>query len=299
MARFFNYKTLLTAGMCALFLVLASLPAQAQLRYGFKTGLNFSKMDGPSEMSTAGTGLESWSTITGFHIGLSLAYKLNDAFGIRSELLYTKKGSKYTFKGPSYRVFRYDGGSTLTYGNSDYLININNAYIDLPVFVYGRWKDFELSAGAYVGLMVQSIGEGSLSYTNGLTYPLENSVANLEFNLDHNYRKDQPGGSKEGQTLIAQVDANTLQLPKTLGAYYDYTEDKGSLYNTLDYGLVAGFSYYLSRSLFIGVRLQYGLADITNNDADISRADINGENFILRDDKDRNVVIQASVGFSF
>ncbi|MBK8968199.1 MAG: hypothetical protein IPM36_16345 [Lewinellaceae bacterium] len=34
-------------------------PAQAQLRYGFKTGLNFASMSGPSEMDSGGSELES------------------------------------------------------------------------------------------------------------------------------------------------------------------------------------------------------------------------------------------------
>ena len=282
-----------------LFLAFLSVTLSAQVHYGFKTGLNFARMDGPSEMNAAGAELESWKSITGFHIGLSMGYKINDYVGVRGELLYTKRGGKYTFDGDSYRIFRYDGGSTRSTGNSRYLINVNNAYVDLPVMAYGRWKDFELSAGGYVGLMVQSIGDGSLTYTGGRTETLQNSIADLEFNLDHNYRKDDPGLGVGGQTVVVQVDAQTLELPKTLGAYYDYPEDKGRLYNSVDYGIVAGLSYFMSRSLFIGVRLQYGLADITNNKADLSKGATDNGNLIFRDDKDRNVVIQGSVGFSF
>ncbi len=281
------------------FLAFTAVSASAQIHYGFKTGLNFARMDGPSEMNPAGAELESWKSITGFHIGLAMGYKFNEYLGVRSELLYTKKGGKYTFEGDSYRVFRFDGGSTLSTGKSRYLVNVNNAYLDLPVLVYGRWKDFELSAGGYLGLMVQSIGDGSISYTGGRTVGLQNSIADLEFNLDYNFRKDDPGKGADGQTLIVQVDGKTLELPKTLGAYYDYPEDTGNLYNSIDYGLMAGLAYYLSRSLFIGVRLQYGLADITNNKADLSKGTTDNGNLIFREDKDRNVVIQASVGFSF
>jgi hypothetical protein len=285
---------------CVVLLALVGSSAvQAQLRYGFKTGLNFARMAGPSEVSAAGADLENWKTITGFHIGLSVGYAFSDNFGLRGEVLYTKRGAKYTFDGASYRIFRFDGGSILSTGNSRYLINVTNAYIDFPVLAYGRWKDFELSAGAYAGLMVQSIGDGSLSYTDGRTAPLQNAISDLEFNLDYNFRKDAPGRGDNTQTVVAKVDAKTLELPKTLGAYYDYPEDKGNLYNTLDYGLVAGISYYLSRSLFFGMRLQYGLADVTNADADLSKAATDNGALIFRQDSDRNVVIQASVGFSF
>jgi hypothetical protein len=300
MALFFIQRNFFIRCCSVALLSFVALSLSAQIRYGFKTGLNFARMDGPSEMSNAGAGLESWKTITGFHIGLSLGYAFNDYVGVRGELLYTKKGAKYTFDGESYRIFRFDGGSSYSTGNSRYLINVNNAYLDLPVLVYGRWKDLELSAGGYAGLLVQSVGEGSLSYRGGKTVPLQNTISDLEFNFDHNYRKDEPGLGEGGETVVAMVDAKTLELPKTLGAYYDYPEDKGSLYNSIDYGVVFGLSYYLSSSLFASVRMQYGLADITNNNADLAKARTGDGNALLfRDDKDRNVVIQVSVGFSF
>lgn len=300
MAPNFLHRNFFIRCLSVVLLGLTAFSLPAQLRYGFKTGLNFARMDGPAETSNAGADLESWKTITGFHIGLTLGYSFNDYVGIRGELLYTKKGAKYTFDGESYRIFRYDGGSTYSTGNSRYLININNAYLDLPVLVYGRWKDLELLAGGYAGLLVQSVGDGSLSYKGGRTVPLQNSIGDLEFNLNHNYRKDEPGLGEGGETVVAKVDAKTLELPKTLSAYYDYPDDKGNLYNTLDYGLVFGLSYYLSRSLYASVRMQYGLADISNNSADVAKARTGDNNaLLLRDDKDRNMVIQASVGFSF
>ncbi len=300
MTYFFKNKTaLLHFFSVALLTLFIGTSAQAQLRYGFKTGLNFSRMNGPSETNAAGAELESWKTITAFHIGLSVGYAFTDAFGVRGELIYTKKGAKYTFEGDSYRIFRYDGGSTMSTGNSRYLINLTNAYIDIPVVAYGRWKDFEVLGGAYAGFLVQSIGEGSLSYTNGRTSGLGNSIPNLEFNLDHNYRKDEPGLGVGTETVLAQVDARVIEMPKTLGAYYDYPEDKGNLFNSLDYGLVAGVSYYMSSSLFIGFRVQYGLADVTNNNADLTKSVTDNGNLIFRDDKDQNVTMQVSVGFSF
>jgi len=48
------------------------------------------------------------------------------------------------------------------------------------------------------------------------------------------------------------------------------------------------------------VRLQYGLADLTRNEADLSKGAV-GDNLSLqyRNDNDRNFTVQASVGFSF
>lgn len=291
----------------AMVLVTFVFSLDAQIRYGFKTGLNFASIKGPSDVDADGRELESWGNVTGFHIGATFAYAFTDNYRLQTELLYSKRGAKYTFDGDSYRVFRYTNGQTLSTGNSRYLINVNNSYLDIPLVFVARWGDFELSGGAYAGLLLSSVGDGSLRFS-GKTVPLGNTVTNNEtgvselvFNISHNYRKDDPGAGEGDEKVIAKVDARNIEMPKTLGAYFDYTEDKGSLYSSLDYGLVGGLAYYLSSSLYLGARLQYGLADVTNNKADLSKTEINitDGTMIYRDDKDKNFVIQVSVGFSF
>lgn len=284
----------------------------AQIRYGFKTGLNFAKFSGPSETDAEGKTLESWDNVTGFHIGATFGYSFTDNYSLNAELLFSKRGAKYIFDGDSYRVFHYSGGQTYSTGSSRYLINVNNSYIDIPLTFVARWGDFEVSAGGYAGFLVGAVGDGSLRYS-GTTVPLGNTVTNeagtseLVWNLNHNYRKDNPGEGEGEEKIIARVDARNIEMPATLGAYYDYVEDRGSLYNSLDYGLIGGLAYYLSNSLYIGARLQYGLADVTNNNADMSKVEFDAftsglqlsERYIYRDDKDKNFMIQASVGFSF
>lgn len=272
---------------------------QAQIRYGFKTGLNFAKVTGPSEEDAAGAQLESWKNVIGFHIGVSFSNKFTDNFGVRGELLYSKRGGEYKFEGPGYRFFNYDGGSSFATGRTTYQVNINNSYIDLPVMAFYKAGDFEFSGGLYAGLMVQSAGEGSILFADGLT-EASNSVDDTEFFLTYNYRKDKPGESVGDEKLLLRVDGRNLELPKTLGAYYDYPEDKGNLFNNVDFGVVGGISYFLTSALYVGARLQYGLSDVTNNEADLQKSAV-GDNktLIFRDDKDKNFAIQASVGFSF
>ncbi|MFN0034226.1 MAG: outer membrane beta-barrel protein [Saprospiraceae bacterium] len=290
-------------------LVMGIFSANAQIKYGFKTGLNFAHINGPSETNDAGAELETWKNSTGFHIGMTFAYKFTDNFGLRGEFLYSKRGAKYTFEGQSYRIFQHSTGSVLTLGTSRYLINVNNSYLDIPILAFARFGDFEISGGGYAGILVQTAGEGSLRYS-GKTAGLGNDVyeqpnatdTELNFNLNHNYRRDDPRtGATEGETPVSvQVDGFVSETPKTLGAYYDLPDDKGSLYNTFDFGLVGGVSYYISNALYFNARLQYGLSDITNNKADLAKTRVgtNGE-LLFRDDKDKNFVIQASVGFSF
>ncbi len=291
-------------------LVLGTFSANAQIKYGFKTGLNFARMTGPSETNTAGEDLETWKNTVGFHIGMTFSYKFTDNFGLRGELLYSKRGAKYTFDGQSYRVFKHATGSVLSLGTSRYLINVNNSYLDLPITAYGRLGKFEVFGGGYVGLLVQSGGEGSLRYSgktalgNEVYITPNQADKELNFNLNYNYRKDDAGGSSSKSSdelpLSIKVDGFISETPQTLGAYYDFPSGKNRLYNSIDYGLIGGISFYISRALYLSARVQYGLADLTNNDADHSKSKIGTNNeLILRDDKDQNFMIQASVGFSF
>lgn len=277
-------------------LVLGATMASAQVRMGFKIGLNFSSIKGPSEVDDAGSSLEKYDNVTGFNIGASFNLPLTDAFGLRSELIYSRKGARYTYEGPTYRFFE----NALTTGTGKYQININNTYLDIPLVAYGRWKDLEVSGGIYGALLIQSIGQGALQYTGRTLPPLQNSVGNVEVVFNHNYLRDDVGESKGTDTYTVRVDGRTLSLPKTVGAYFNDTEDKGPLYNRFDYGLVGGLRYYLSRSLYAGAHLQYGLADLTNNEADYSKRSVGtGNARLLREDVDRNFTVQASVGFNF
>lgn len=291
-------------------LLLGVFSANAQIKYGFKTGLNFAKMLGTAETDLAGKELETWQNTTGFHIGMTFSYKFTDNFGLRGEFLYSKRGAKYTFDGQSYRIFKHSTGEILTLGTSRYLININNSYLDLPVMAYGRLGNFEISGGAYVGLLIQSGGEGSLRYTgktllgNDVYINPTKTDTELNFNLNYNYRKDDPGeGSAKSNDEVpinVKADAFISETPQTLGAYYDYPEGSKRLFNTVDYGLIGGLSFYISNALYISARVQYGLADLTNKDADLSKASVGtNKELIFRDDKDQNFIIQASVGFSF
>jgi hypothetical protein len=191
----------------------------------------------------------------------------------------------------------------LTYSNNiNYLVAINNSYIDVPVLALARFGNFEFSAGVSAGVLIASFGEGSMTYTGySQQFPLQ-STNDLEFLLDHNYRKDDPGGFDEDNPtrLSARLNNQNIELPQTIGAYYDYPDDKGSLFNALDVSAIGGLSYYLSRALYASVRLQYGLSDISNNKADISRTKLDANNQpVLLERKDRNLVTQISVGFSF
>lgn len=281
-------------------LLLSAMAANAQLHYGIKTGLNFARINGPSELDNSGVSLEKWKNIVGFHIGIGFTYKFTDHFGARGEFQYSKVGGQYSYNGAAYRIFNFTGGSSFATGNSKYLINISNAYLNLPLSVYAKAGDFEFSAGPYVALLIQSTAEGSLLFSGGKTDNNSN-IENMEYFLDYNYRKDKPGAAVTGsETHIVRVDNRNLEIPKTVGAYYDYTEDKGKLFKNIDFGIIGGVSYYLTSTLFLNVSIQYGLNDITNNKADLAKS-ATGANHspVYRSDNDRNFAFSTSLGFSF
>jgi len=285
--------------------------AQAQLQYGFKTGVNFSRFNGPSETNLNGMELETFDNITGFHIGATLTYEINDAFSLQTELLFSKQGTKYTYEGQGYRYFRDQTNTKLANGNIQYQLNVNNAYVAIPILAQGRWKDLEISGGFYGGFLLSSNGEGAFTFT-GKTVPLNNTVygiyegsggaqvEDIEYLLDHNYRKDGIGEATGDELFKVRADNQLVEQSKQVGAYYDFTEDRGSIYNNFDYGLMGGLTWYISSSLYLGGRFQFGLGDVTNNDADMAKASLgdNGE-VLYRDDKDKNLMIQISVGFKF
>jgi Outer membrane protein beta-barrel domain len=287
----FSMKKLLLLTTCFVF----TLVAHAQFRTGVTIGVNIAHFDGPSATDAT----EQFSNLTGFFIGPSFTYRFTDHFGLRGELLYSKRGSRYKYTGPMYRTFTLDNnqGTRYTTGTGTQTLDVNNTYFDVPVMALGRFGDLEITGGIYASLLAQTVGDGSMQYS----WRDGSEDRSLEFNLRHNYYRDSPGeASNDAATVEAILGNRKATLPKTLGAYYDETVDNGNLYKTLDYGALAGISYFVSRSLYLGVRLQYGLSDLTRNAADrVKSAPDANQTPVYSSDFDRNFNIQAKVGFSF
>lgn len=267
----------------------------AQVKGGVKIGLNISNLKGPAETDLdKGTVLESTENYTGFHMGPSFSIPFSDRFGVRGELLYSKKGFKYKYQGTSPRLFRYDNNQGFggTIGQANLGLSVNFVNLDVPLMAYARLGKLELSGGAYLSVLFQKVADGALQYS---WKNLDGTEGQIELYQVHNYNKDVIGGADDSETITTQVNGRNVTLPRTVGAYYDFPEDKGNLYKSLDYGLIGGASFYISSTLYVGARLQYGLVDLTNNSADMSRYLGYPNN---REDKDYNYNIQVSVGFN-
>jgi Outer membrane protein beta-barrel domain len=291
-----NFKFLCILTLSAGFLS----PLTAQINGGVRIGLNLSNMSGPLEADAAGVSLESRDQYIGFHIGPSFSYAFTDNFGLRADLMYSRRGYKYRFTGPEQRSYSYNNSTTIrtANGTAQYALTVNNTYFDLPLVAYGRLGRFELSGGFYASLLFQSVGEGGLNFRWGDNY----SPNSTDFNLNYNFRRDDPGESPDPATTTAvRINGEDFSVPTTLGAYYNQPDAQGNLFKGVDYGVVAGAAFYLRSSLYVGARLQYGLADITRTSADfsVSSRDASTGKLQTRDDNDRTFNIQVSVGFAF
>lgn len=271
------------------------LPAQ-QFSGGFKSGLNFSTLRGPSEMDDNGEELENFKTNTGFHIGATFRMALTDYFGLRAELLYSQKGMDYTYEGPSYWTFINTTNPVYTFGNRVSTISINNSYLDLPLMAYVRVGRIELSGGVNASILLASTGTGDLTYS-GTT-----GGANIDpftLALDYNYFGDRYQGFNTFENHMIRVGNTTLEVPKNIGAYYAGVENEEHLFRRTDFGLNAGVSFFLNKGLYLGFRANVGLTDVTKMEQDYSRFKLDTDNsLILRDDDDKNLSFQASIGFS-
>lgn len=277
-----------------LFLITGTLVAQ-DFSFGFKAGLNFSKIDGPSEMDGNGSELEQVDFTRGFQFGPIFNLKFNDFFGVRAELLYSQKGMDYSYNGQSFWIFYPEVGDPLYHsgGNRNMRLFLSNSYFDLPLTGVVRWNRLEFSAGVNVGVLLSSKATGEVTYTGPNIDPF--TIA-----LEFNYGKDEATADPGLNPMVKNVTGQTMLIPNQAGAHYAVFGTDDSLYRALDFGLNAGLSFYLSKGLFLGVRANFGLMDVSREEQDLNSTFLSDDNgFLTKDDIDKNLSLQASVGFSF
>ncbi|RMF01234.1 MAG: PorT family protein [Bacteroidetes bacterium] len=271
-----------------------SLYAQGELSGGFKTGLNFNRLDGPQNTGVV------YDNNTGFHIGASFLYSITDLFGLKGELLYSQKGTQATFEGDSYFVFYpVDGGEPIfANGRRRSDITIANSYIDIPLMVYFRLGRVELEAGVNAAMMIGSTGSGAITFSGST--PQGSTIEEFTSAIDARYYSDDPGAASIRSSKTAILSNTTVFIPTTIGGYYEGPMNDEKRFNRFDFGLNAGLSIFLNQGLYIGGRLNYGLTDVTRAGQDLDLRQLGDDNtFITRDEMDRNLSIQTSVGFRF
>lgn len=298
--------------------LVASVHVQAQdagdFSVGIKAGLNFATFGSPSERSSTDTKLESNSVITRFLIAPTFRYAISDKTGLLLEIQYSQKGGNYAYTGESYWIVEGVTTDPLYFsGNRSVSLNVNNGYLDIPLMFYGKVNNnVSFSGGPYIGFLLNSTGAGQLSFdaaTRDFGSNIEVDLQPINIELTHDYRKDpQDDFVQTYQPIFNENSVGAIerfgdaQAPFVMDAYSDFPEKDGNFYNSLDYGLIGGVEYRFDTGLGIGLRASYGLADITNNFYDYSKVstldpDNNDLTRILREDKDRNLLLQLYVGF--
>lgn len=270
--------------------------------YGFKAGLNFSRINASDLEQLNGEDLESYSQNSGFHLGVIVDSKFTDYFGVSCEFLFSQKGGRYDYSGPSYAELNSIVGEdrVTRVGDRSMNLNLSNSYFDIPVSVYVRpVKWFEVSAGVSAAFLISSTASGELEFRE---MSQSDDDAYRGISLDYRYFSDEIGEADlDSGSEVRMINGVSLEMPKTQNAYYDYPDGaETGLYNRLDLGVHAGVKFFINKSLFVGGRVNIGLSDITNEEVDRAYLEKDTNNdFIYRDDKDTNLSIQASIGFSF
>lgn len=279
----------------ALFLAGSESTNAQELSYGFRVGLNVSSLSGDTEPG------ESYTTNTGFHVGGGVRFEITDLFGIRTEVVFTQKGTKRTFEGDGPFIFRGPNGKIVTNGNKNIALNIANAYLEIPIMAYGKiGEKLEVYGGGYTSFLVGSTASGELIYTDGRVEGNNNIIDELNLTLDYNYGRQDAGELIDGiDNISVEVGGENVEIPNTLGAYYDLDSKEGKPYKVFDAGLSGGAAFFLNGGLYFSATATYGLIDVTNSDLDFSYIEIDGFDFKTRDDRDNNLSFQFSLGFSF
>ena len=276
---------------------IANISAQ-DIGFGFNAGLSASSILSSQVEENA---TENRGFVTGFHIGGNANFKITDVFGVKAGLVFSQKGTKYSFSSDQayLQFYRDGGGNAIATGQKDISIQLSNAYMEIPIFAYGRLGDFEISGGVYGGFLIGAGGGGDLTF-EGKSNASNQPIDPVSYTLNYNYVQDEPGQAFPSDPVTINIDGQTLTIPGALGAYYFFQEDNGNAYKVFDFGLMGGLAYYFNEGLSFGVKALYGLNDITKDAYDVSQVSLesNGD-YILRDDKDVNLNLQFSIGLSF
>lgn len=292
------HKLLVMRFLAFFILFVSAIQMQAQLTYGFRAGLSYSRFLGDSELSDTGMELDEYRFASGFHIGLSLNYAVTDLFGFRGELIFTQRGTEYLYDGDSYYFLeRRTTKERVLYGRRIQDYNISMASFEVPLISYFKIGSFEISGGINTALILSSSGGGSLTFEGEA--PSGNAVDPFKVTLQYNFNKDN-AQEASASALQVRIDGVTFLTPSTVGAYYDFEEKNGNQFEALDIGIIGGLAYYLNEGLYLSGKVTYGLTDADDNQYDISLYKLGtGNSYIYRTDKNQHLTIQASIGFLF
>lgn len=266
------------------------LSAQA---IGVRAGWNFNKFDGPLEAA------ESFGFANGIHFGINYGYKLSNKLMIGAELLYNQAGSKHRYDstGQSYYLLYTSSKTVFEKGKRLLNLEISNSYISLPITaIFKLSRKFEIFGGLSPNFLVNPTGRGQVRFES---YDHPNQILFREA-LDYRYFQDVAKGAGNLGFARIIVDEKIVNIPKSIGAYYQYDVKDGNTFNWFSLSAIGGINYFINKGFYTGLRLERGLTDLTNDRMDVSLEKLNDDfSFIKRADKDIQLTYQISLGFRF
>jgi hypothetical protein len=292
-------------------LAIATTAFAQKPRFGIKTGLNVASMMGGAETNSEGKTLDKNEGKTGFQVGITAALPLDNVFGVQAELLYTQRGSKYTYEDKGFYTFVNKFGQAIeTQGDLRVLLLSSNSYLEVPLLVYVKpIKPLKIELGVSPMILLNSTGTGefllknrSYTPTGSVARPLEGDMVQ---GLVYDYIKD---GALQVPDKISDtkqdIGGSPYTYPSAIGAYYHNDEKPNgeNMFNFFDLGANLGASYTFSSGLAFNLRGSYGLLDATNNRYDRKWSASSGApNYkAVQLNRDlRNFNVALTIGFSF
>ncbi len=259
---------------------------------GVRAGWNFSKFSGPLEAG------EEYKSNNGIHFGVNYGYKVSKNFQLRAEILYNQTGTQHNYDTSSYYLI-YADKTIFEKGRRTQKLQISNSYIGLPITAAYQIGKVEFLVGLNPSILINPVGRGTVRFESQ-TRPKE---IIFKQSLDHRYNSDKAlaaANSFSQSTLQIIVDGRAVSLPKAVGAYYQNDIVQGKRFGLLNLSAIGGVNYFINRGLYVGLRLEQGLIDVTNDKMDFSLSSLNEDlTQKIRNDKDIQLTYQVSLGFRF
>ncbi len=229
---------------------------QAQGQFGIKAGLNGSTTWGTAEEFN-GDAIESVGIGMGFQGGVFYQFLLGESLGTMIELNYEARNGV--------KNIEYTITNPTNQLQSAYDLEATNSFglLNIPILFLLGGEKFKFYAGPNVGFLLSAnqTVNGKVDFTPDL-------IPDITFEEEETDLLEEPNDGNDNTS--------------------------GPLVNGLEVGVNIGAMYHLSEKLFLDLRLNQGITDVTNNDYDYSL--ITNES---RSDSDRQFSAQLSLGYRF
>lgn len=274
-----------------------------QHKIGVRAGQNYSWLTGELEES------ESYGLSLGFHFGVNYTYQLTPNLGLRAELLYTQRGTKYKYiDDGAYLLMNpldIDITPFFAYGDTDLDLDISTGYLSVPITIqYDLTSKFEVFGGISLDILLGPTGRGTIEFFE------ESDEFSFLQTYEHNYRKDEAGELHDFIILSPGANLVTIDLNGEKENFYGIETayqnltasqlENGKKYKLFDSHVILGFNYFINSGFYAGIRAEYGLFDMTNSNVDFSRNELSATGgYIMREDTDKSRSLSLSIGFRF